>query len=116
MIFALALAGHLIGDWIVQTDTQALRKTESWGAMAGHMLTYHLTLGVFLAAVLSAGDLAIVLAVSTATHAFLDRRWPVRWLLRHTGSPDFAETTLGVLAADQALHIAVLAVSLALVG
>lgn len=55
------------------------------------------------------------LAVSAATHAFLDRRWPVRWLLQHTGKRDFAELRDGGLngmyLADQALHQTALLVS-----
>ena len=47
--------------------------------------------------------------VSAATHGFIDRRWPVRLFLSKTGSKSFAETTLGVLAADQALHSVFLA-------
>ncbi|MFF4648101.1 hypothetical protein [Streptomyces sp. NPDC001389] len=36
---------------------------------------------------LSVTGLAAGLAWSAATHAVLDRRWPVRWLLQRTGSP-----------------------------
>ncbi|MFF3787212.1 hypothetical protein [Streptomyces sp. NPDC001933] len=31
------------------------------------------------------------LAVSAVTHAFFDRRWPIRWLLEHIGSKGFAK-------------------------
>lgn len=40
--------------------------------------------------------------ISATTHGFIDRRCPVRWLLRRTGSASFSEIQLGVLSADQA--------------
>lgn len=106
--FVLALMGHLIGDWIVQTDDQAARKMSSWAAMGRHVLTYHLVLAALLWPVLAPGALGIVLVVSASTHAFLDRRWPVRWLMRATGSSAFSETALGVLMTDQVLHVSIL--------
>jgi hypothetical protein len=51
----------------------------------------------------------VVLAVSAGSHAIIDRRWPVRALLRATGSPGFARVEWGVLAVDQSLHLCVLA-------
>lgn len=33
-------------------------------------------------------------AFSAATHAFIDRRWPVRWVLDHTGSLAFARSAV----------------------
>lgn len=52
--------------------------------------------------------LAAGLAVSATTHAFFDRRWPVRWLLEHIGSKGFAELKTagmnGMYLTDQALH------------
>ena len=110
---ALVLAGHLIGDWIAQTDHQAANKTTSWKAMHGHCATYHLVMAAFVAPVWPDWRLAVLLAVSYATHAFIDRRWPVRWLLARTGSPAFAEQMWGVIAADQALHLAILLVLVA---
>lgn len=109
------LAGHLIGDWIVQTDWQATNKTRSWAAMAAHMASYHLMLALALlgwaggvhAHIAARG---VVLAVSLVTHAFIDRRWPVRWLLSHTGSAAFADTTWGIFVADQALHLSILSI------
>jgi hypothetical protein len=59
--------------------------------------------------------LAAGLAVSAVTHAFFDRRWPVRWLLEHIGSKGFAELKAAGMNAmystDQALHQTALLVS-----
>ncbi|MEV3970213.1 hypothetical protein AB0K68_19010 [Streptomyces sp. NPDC050698] len=55
------------------------------------------------------------------THAFFDRRWPVRWLLGHIGSKGFAELKAagmnGTYLTDQALHhTALLASALLITG
>jgi len=110
-------AAHNIGDHIVQTDGQAVGKTIAKGwvpPMVGHVGSYHAVMaGMLLAADrllglgLSRRRLAVALAVSVGTHAFLDRRWPVRRILEATGSPGFArlQTPLnGPYLADQALH------------
>lgn len=118
-VLALVIAAHLIGDWLVQTDWQAANKTRSWGAMAQHMAGYHLTLVVMLALVYSDNEAwrpLTIVGVSLVTHAFIDRRWPVRRLLQLTGSAAFAETTWGVLVADQALHLSILCLLVAAVA
>jgi hypothetical protein len=107
--FPLLLAGHLIGDWIVQTDWQAANKTTSWKANQQHVIGYHLTLAAFVAGKLSMRQLVWIVFASWVTHSIIDRRWPVKWLMRHTGSAPFSETTFGVIAVDQALHLSILA-------
>lgn len=106
---AAVLAGHLIGDWIVQTDWQAANKTTSWKANQQHMFGYHLTLGAFCALAMPAAWVLVTLAVSWATHSLIDRRWPVRRLMEVTGSRPFSTTTFGLIAVDQALHLSILA-------
>jgi hypothetical protein len=58
-------------------------------------------------------------AVSAITHAFFDRRWPVRWLLEQCGSKGFAELQAGgmngMYLTDQALHQTALLVSALLI-
>lgn len=51
---------------------------------------------------------------SAVSHAVLNRRWPVRWVLQHTRSPKFADLQApinGPYVADQALHHGCLLVS-----
>lgn len=128
ILFPLLLAGHLLGDWVVQTDWQAANKAwaprrvylrasakarDSWWfsvrANQAHCLTYHLTMAAFVLPVWHTWGTGLAFLVSWASHGFIDRRWPVRWLLRRTGSPVFSELTWGVIGADQALHVAILA-------
>jgi hypothetical protein len=110
---AVVLAGHLIGDWIVQTDWQAANKTSSWKAMWQHMLGYHAVLGSLAALALPAPRMLALTAVSLATHAVIDRRWPVVWLCDVTGSHDFGGTLFGRMAVDQALHLSILLLAVA---
>lgn len=109
-------AAHQLGDHIAQTDDQAARKMTpgGWDAMAGHVAGYHATAAAMLLAAdrtlglgLSRWRLGAGLALSAATHAFLDRRWPVTRINQLTGSPGFAELQQplnGPYLTDQALH------------
>ena len=66
-----------------------------------------------------ADRLALTNEQRAATHALLDRRWPVRAILRTTRSPKFAATlapVCGMYAADQALHQLALLVSALLIA
>jgi hypothetical protein len=128
--WAVLHIGHNLGDHVTgQTDHQATGKGAptpdqvergahrhaGWAANLAHVAHYHLTLVIvgllaWLALPLHWSVTGVVLALvwSAATHAFLDRRWPVRWLLEHTGSPGFARLAAGgingMYLADQGLH------------
>ena len=120
-VFLVLLTGHLLGDWLTQSDWQATTKTRSWPALAAHVSSYHLLMGtLLLLSVLRDGwpasNALLTLTVSAATHAVIDRRWPVRALLRVTASPNFATLEWGVIAADQALHVTILAMLAVLLG
>lgn len=111
-VFLALLLTHLLGDFVLQTDHQAKGKTTSWWCMAGHVVSYHaLMLPVlWFATALPLGHILAVMAVSAGTHALIDRRWPVRWLLEHTGSRTFAQQFWGIIVVDQVLHISILIV------
>jgi hypothetical protein len=120
-VFLLLLTGHLLGDWVAQSDWQATNKTRSWAALVAHVAGYHLVMALLLLVPVlrdgwPAGKALAVLAVSAATHALIDRRWPVRALLRVAGSPGFATIEWGVIAVDQALHLSILAMLAVLLG
>jgi Protein of unknown function (DUF3307) len=121
IVFLVLLAGHLVGDWVVQNDWQATNKTRSWAALTAHVASYHLIMGLLLLLPIlrdgwPAGKALAALAVSAMTHAVIDRRWPVRALLRAAGSPGFATVEWGVNAVDQALHLFILAMLALLLG
>jgi hypothetical protein len=108
-LLAAVIAGHLIGDWVVQTDWQAANKATSWRANQQHVGSYHLALCTLLAVATSSVTVFLTITVASwVTHSLIDRRWPVRWLMEHTGSRPFSRTEWGVIAVDQALHLSLL--------
>lgn len=142
---AMLWAAHDLADHVVQTDHQAAQKAEDWSAMAGHVGSYTaVQVGSLAALSVLTGERATrgrtIMGVlfSAVSHAFLDRRWPVRWALEHSGSQAFADARLpriplgrteamwhtkphplpihGPYLADQALHHACLAVSAAILA
>jgi hypothetical protein len=121
IVFLVLLAGHLLGDWVAQNDWQATNKTRSWAALTAHVASYHLLMGLLLLIPIlrdgwPAWKALAALTVSATTHAVIDRRWPVRALLRAVGSPGFATVEWGVIAVDQALHLFILAMLAVLLG
>jgi hypothetical protein len=99
-VFLVLLAGHLLGDWVAQTDWQATNKTRSWAALAAQVASYHLLVGLLLLIPVlrdgwPAGRALVALTVSASTHAVIDRRRPVRALLRAAGSPGSATVEWG---------------------
>lgn len=130
-VYALLHSAHQAGDFLAQTDPQTRRKPcrtdrgtqctelESWGALLGHITTYHLTQAAALAAGnhflrlgLTRNQLLAGIGVSAATHAIIDRRWPVRLWMDHTGSGLFRQAG-GAPQVDQAMHYLALAVAAA---
>jgi hypothetical protein len=123
-------AAHQFGDHIVQTDNNAGHKAGpgrlGWTHLLIHIGTYHLTALVMLVITAVVLHLPITipavvagLGFSAATHAVLDRRWPVRWILQHLGAPAFADRQTpicGMYLADQALHHACLWISALLIA
>lgn len=114
-----ALVAHNLADHVLgQSDKQAANKAkpgrEGWKHIFGHVFDYHLVLaGMWLLSILAFSiDISVLgficaIAFSAITHAILDRRWSVRWILEKTGSPYFAEMQSpinGPYQADQALH------------
>lgn len=110
-VFALVLAGHVLGDFVAQTDWQASNKERSWRADLEHVVTYHVILGLLVLPAWHDWRTLLFLGISATTHGFLDRRWPTRRLLDFTWSTNFATTFWGMIATDQALHLSILAVS-----
>ncbi len=124
IIIALSFAwtagvAHEFADHIAgQTDKIAANKVRSgrvgWSHILQHVFAYHVVMAFMLLAVIAIFNLPVSLlgfisaiVFSAATHGFIDRRWPVKWLLDKTGSPRFAEMQspiCGMYLADQSLH------------
>ncbi len=134
-VAATLAAMHDVGDFLLQTDHQAARKpctedrlaecseAESWRCLAAHVASYHAAQVVGLVVAnralglkLSPGRVLAGVAVSAVTHAVIDRRWPVRWWMDHTGSHDFRVKAGGGMHVDQTMHHACLWVSALVIG
>ncbi|KIZ17358.1 hypothetical protein SNA_15230 [Streptomyces natalensis ATCC 27448] len=110
--------GHLLADYPGQTDHQAAHKAEAsargWRANLTHATTHVLVCGALLAlgsAVLGWQlppiHAAVAVAWIGATHSLIDRRWPIRWWMEHTGQRKFIAHG-GMAHVDQSAHIAAL--------
>lgn len=121
-VAATLTAAHHVGDFLLQTDHQAARKPgpedravvcsepESWRSLAGHVASYHaaqvaglLVVNRALGLKLHPSRVLAGVAVSAATHAAIDRRWPVRLWMDNTGSSAFRENG-GAMHVDQTMH------------
>ncbi|MFI5985065.1 DUF3307 domain-containing protein [Streptomyces sp. NPDC051555] len=120
-IFILLYVAHLIADYVLQTDAQAGLKADAsaagWRANLSHASTHTVTTVITLviawwALNLGIGLLATAVAVVwiTASHAFIDRRWPVTWWMTHTGSTEWISRG-GAAHVDQTFHITALAIA-----
>ena len=112
-VFDWLLVGHLVGDFLLQTNEMARRKPQSWPWLLGHLASYMAVMTVVLGALAwtrsvpfwAAGLGWLLIGV---THAILDRRDFTQWWMRVIGiSPD---VTWLQIAVDQVFHIVILAV------
>lgn len=123
VVFAAGLAtlyaAHQVADHVFgQTDKMAAMKSKpgivGWSGIMLHVLQYHLVMaamlfltGMILDLPLTPLGFTLALTFSAITHAILDRRWPVKWILEKVGSPEFAkmqQPLCGMYLADQGLH------------
>jgi hypothetical protein len=112
-------AAHQVGDYWVQSSDQAARKGQpGWVgrlACASHVLTYSVTLVMFVALAdwwaglhLVFGWLEAGIGLSAVTHYFADRRRPLAWVAAKFGKTGFYEAGSGLATGaallDQAWH------------
>ena len=113
-VFLALLAGHLLGDWVAQTDWQATTKTRSWPALAAHVTSYHLLMGtLLLLPVLRNGWPASNAPgpVRVGGHPCGHRPPLARaGTTARDRQPRLRHRRVGVIAADQALHLTILAI------
>ncbi|MED7930512.1 DUF3307 domain-containing protein [Nonomuraea sp. LP-02] len=125
--FAALYAGHQIGDHVVQSDRSAVTKGapdperlamgvspwSGWGACLLHVASYTATQAAALALVCVAvpmelSGMGTALVVSASTHAVIDRRWIVRWLIHVKKCHNWREAPYAI---DQSLHVGALLVA-----
>ena len=112
-LFDWLLVGHLIGDFLLQTDGMAKYKAQSWTWMLRHVGLYLavmvIVLGVYsLSYPVPLWALGLSLLFIGATHIVLDRRgFTLAWmrLIGITSDLDWL-----IIVADQVFHLLVLVV------
>lgn len=125
MTWIALYAGHQLGDHPFQRDVDARSKASpapgsgrhpwsGWGHCLFHVATYTATQAVALALVALVAPLTwygslAALTVSAFTHAVIDRRWIVAWVIDLKGGcPDWPNAGYAI---DQALHLAALGIA-----
>ncbi|MFF8694975.1 DUF3307 domain-containing protein [Streptomyces sp. NPDC015144] len=117
----LLYLGHLIADYPLQTDHQAEHKAgpglAGWRANLSHATTHVVVCGLLLAlgAAVLGWRLPVLPALAAlvwigATHAVIDRRWPVAAWMRWARQESWAAAG-GTAHVDQTAHIAALVVA-----
>lgn len=118
-IFILLYVAHLAADYALQPDWQSDRKADKgmrgWIANLSHAGTHAITTTAALAIgywalELKVAPMAAALALTwiTASHALIDRRWPITWWMANTGSTDWISRG-GAAHVDQTAHVLALA-------
>jgi hypothetical protein len=113
-LFDSLVIAHFVGDWLLQTERQALSKRTSWRAMLSHVAVYHALILAVLLAYRSPRDplvyfTVVVLAIS---HAILDREWPVIALMRALRMVvNRPPEKWFVIVIDQILHLVMLSLA-----
>lgn len=117
--YAAMRAASGIGDLWTQTPHQAVHKADvgvdGHRAMAGHIASYAggqavalVTANALLGMKLKPSRMAAAIALSAATHWFVDRRWPVRKLAEALGKEEFLALDTSVFGShfhlDQSAH------------
>ena len=112
-LFDWLLVGHLVGDFLLQTDGMAKYKAQSWTWMLRHVGLYlavmAVVLGVYsLSNPVPLWALGLALLFIAVTHIILDRRgFTLGWMRLIGITSDLDWLTI---VADQVFHLLVLVV------
>jgi hypothetical protein len=112
-LFDWLLVGHLVGDFLLQTDGMAKYKADSWSWMLRHVGLYLAVMVVVLGAYALSNPvpfwaLGVALLFIGVTHIVLDRRgFTLRWMRLIGITQDLGWLTI---VADQVFHLLVLVV------
>ena len=112
-IFAVLYMAHRVGDYLIQTEHEALHKAEGdfWNfGLISHCAKYTAS---FILPILALEASLWWLLPIFASHMLIDRRWPVLWWRRVVmrGTPEVIDKTFFVtVEVDQCFHQLVLIV------
>ena len=111
-LFDWLLLGHLIGDFLFQTDSMAKHKPQNLRWLVGHVSLYMVTITVIILAYGLSHTLPVRLPITAwlfifVTHLILDRRsFTARWMRLVGASPEHPWLPIVV---DQIFHLITLA-------
>jgi hypothetical protein len=124
-VFAAFVVSHLAGDYLLQTEHQALHKRGGLGddpvkrrALASHAISYlacFIPVLVWLADELSAGALAATAVAIVLPHAIQDDGRVIRVWMQRVKRTEYKPGTLA-MAVDQTFHIVSLFLLAVVVG
>lgn len=113
-LFEKLFVAHLVADWLLQTEWQALNKDHNYRALFSHIGIYSLVILSVLWLDFGFQNVTVYLVVGmiALTHAFIDRRWPVVWFMK-TFRLIVERKPKGalMLGVDQTFHILLLAIA-----
>jgi hypothetical protein len=113
-LFDWLIVGHLVGDFLLQTDGVAKNKALSWPWMLRHIAIYMAIMTILVVAFALSHQAsfwvaAAVLVLIAGSHIILDRReFTARWMRFIGISEDLAWLPLVI---DQGFHVLILAVA-----
>lgn len=112
-LFDWLILAHLVGDYLVQTEFEALNKAlgRFWNrALISHCMKYTLC---FVPVVLAFGVSPAWLLLIYGSHMVFDRRWPIVWWRTYVtrNSEESIKATFWLtVAIDQIFHFLILVV------
>jgi hypothetical protein len=111
-VFESLVVAHVLGDWLLQTEWQALNKAHDWRALFSHLVVYHVVVLLALGIKLGFDQPVIYVAVGVLAllHGILDRQGFIQWLMRmlRIVVERRPERWLSI-AVDQSVHLVLLA-------
>jgi len=113
-VFEILLMAHVLGDWIFQTEWQAVNKATDWRAMGAHIVVYHAIVLALLCVRFGFSEPIVyaVVAGLAVVHTILDRRRPLRSFMRMARITKHREPEPWfIIAVDQSVHLLALGVA-----
>lgn len=108
-VFASALVGHLVGDYLFQNDWMALNKKASSFHCAVHCFIWTVCVMAFSGVIFHGGLMpVIVFWILFGTHFLQDRTGLIRWYMRAIGQEKFATgpcSPWSIIVVDNVWHI-----------
>ncbi|KQX67245.1 MULTISPECIES: DUF3307 domain-containing protein [unclassified Paenibacillus] len=109
-LLAVLLIGHLIGDYLLQTDKQAIRKNTQWIPLIVHCAVYTIVLLILMYLLLGIFNWTMIFIIFF-THVIIDKGEIVSWWARKVkGIEDVSKETIRpvLMAIDQTFHLIVI--------